>query len=57
MTTMLALKNLVFWLVLGILVPLCCYHFGYVNGYADALAWAKGVRWDTTLTGNEDPAK
>jgi hypothetical protein len=29
-----------------ILVDWGCYHFGYVNGYADALAWAKGVRWD-----------
>lgn len=23
-----------------------CYHFGYVHGYEDALAWAKGVVWD-----------
>jgi hypothetical protein len=23
-----------------------CYHFGYVRGYVDALAWAKGVVWD-----------
>jgi hypothetical protein len=34
-------------LIIGIgLLGLCCYHFGYVNGYVDAIAWAKGVRWD-----------
>jgi hypothetical protein len=22
------------------------YYIGYVNGYADAITWAKGVVWD-----------
>ena len=22
------------------------YHLGYINGYADAIVWAKGVVWN-----------